>query len=121
MPRQRRRQKTPQQRGPKVKFVGSKFKFVDSRKGIWREAVDSNKAGEFYSNITKLWLRKYGWELPFDTDLEDKVDDPSDDCLNDGWESELSQEDAEKYRGAYNTLRLVSSLQPDIFWHLLLV
>lgn len=103
-----RRKSTPQPRGRKTWVQGSKYTFLTSRGDLWRQAVDSNRAGEFYTRVTKLWLKKYPHSLPLEQDLEVDVEDPTDETLDDGFEDPiLNQEEADEVNKKFKTLRQV--------------
>lgn len=109
MPRARKRDGSPQARGRKSWVKGSKLVFLISRGELWRQAIDSNRAGEFYTRVTKLWLKKYPHSLPLDQDLEIDVEDPADETLDDGFEqdSDMTEEEAKEMSLKFKQLRQV--------------
>lgn len=92
--------------------TGTKLTFLDSRRETWQRAVDAGpaKAGQFYSNITKLFIKKYGYDLPLHEDLEVDVEDPPDECVDDEdpEQEDMDEEEAERRSEIYNTIRTVS-------------
>ncbi|KII83052.1 hypothetical protein PLICRDRAFT_180780 [Plicaturopsis crispa FD-325 SS-3] len=88
---------------------GTKLTFLDSRRETWQRAVDAGpvKAGVFYSNVTKLFLKKYGYNLPLDEDLEVDVEDPPDECIDDEdpEQEDMDEEEAERRSDIYTTTR----------------
>ncbi|KII83220.1 hypothetical protein PLICRDRAFT_180623 [Plicaturopsis crispa FD-325 SS-3] len=88
---------------------GTKFTFFDSRKELWQRAVDAGpeQAGIFYSNIAKLFLKKYGYDLPLKDDIDEDIEDPPDDSIDeeDPDAADLGEEEAERRSKIYKSLR----------------
>ncbi|KII88849.1 hypothetical protein PLICRDRAFT_175110 [Plicaturopsis crispa FD-325 SS-3] len=95
--------------GPVPWIRGTKLKFFDSRREAWQRAVEAgpDKAGTFYTNVTKLFFKKYGWDLKYDDDLAEDVDDPPDECLDeeDSDAEDLDEEVAAFRAAEYSKIR----------------
>lgn len=104
-----KRKSSPKPRGRKSWVQGSKYTFLTSRGDLWHQAVDSNRAGEFYTRVTRLWLKKYPHSLPLDQDLEVDVEDPSDETLDDGFDEQpiMAAEEADEVNKKFKQLRQV--------------
>ncbi|GBE81981.1 hypothetical protein SCP_0403570 [Sparassis crispa] len=70
-------------RGRSTWAKGSKLRFLNARTDDWQTATDLDKVSKFYLNVTKLFIKKYGWDLLFDQDAEDEIPDPPDDLIID--------------------------------------
>lgn len=91
---------------------GTKLVFFEARHDEWQAAVHNSKPGAFYTKVTKLYLKKYG-DLPEDEDLEEDVEDPDEDSLDDEEEFfGLSEAEKVAKQEAFKKLRDVSLLIP---------
>ncbi|KAJ7832280.1 hypothetical protein B0H13DRAFT_2371029 [Mycena leptocephala] len=69
----------PKARPGKLSWVhGTKKVFFERRKEDWLLEAEENRAGAFYTKMTKLYILKYGYDLADDQDLEQDVEDPPD-------------------------------------------
>lgn len=62
--------------------TGTKYRFLASRLDAWKVAEDLNDPSTFYDNVTLLFFKKYGWDLPIETDLPEADEDPSENNLD---------------------------------------
>jgi hypothetical protein len=67
--------------GRKNDFVGSKLRLLENFADHWRQAQDCKKPSEFYSKITTLAVRQWGYHtdysaLPDEEDAEEDEDLP---------------------------------------------
>ncbi|KAG1903422.1 uncharacterized protein F5891DRAFT_977985 [Suillus fuscotomentosus] len=60
----------------------TKFKFLDACATEWQESLDNNSSTSFYTSVTRLWVKKYGWYFDYWSDLEEDIEDPADDDLD---------------------------------------
>lgn len=90
--------------------TGTKFKFLDARATEWQESLDNNSSTSFYTSVTWLWVKKYGWYFDYWSDLEEDVQDPGDDDLEfaDGADSEEELMKCNNYFDAMRVVRIVS-------------
>ncbi|KII87539.1 hypothetical protein PLICRDRAFT_177280 [Plicaturopsis crispa FD-325 SS-3] len=65
-------------------------------------------AGLFYSNVAKLFIKKYGYDLPIEEDLAEDVEDPPDDAIEEADPSTvgLSEKEAARHASVYTNVRL---------------
>ncbi|KAJ7507625.1 hypothetical protein B0H11DRAFT_2218460 [Mycena galericulata] len=96
----RKRNRTMQggKQGKPSWVTGTKLAFFERYKEPWISAGD--KPGHFYSDITKRFLIKYGWDRQYSergADLEEDTDDPDEDAVA----AFLSPEDEVEERAEY--------------------
>lgn len=79
--------------------AGTKLKFLQSHNSAWLSSTGQgpDAAGSFYSQVTKLWVKKYGWHFDHEKDLEDDTPDPTPESL---LEPEEAVDDAEAAKRA---------------------
>jgi hypothetical protein len=95
----------------KLSWVHSTKKtFFACRKEDWLREADTNRAGEFYKKMAKLYVKKYGMHLADDQDLEFDIEDPPDSTAEEVVH-EVSSEEEQAFRTAYmKTLCTVSEV-----------
>ncbi|KAA1479018.1 hypothetical protein DENSPDRAFT_886350 [Dentipellis sp. KUC8613] len=67
----------PAKAGRKPWASGTKLTFLETRKPLYQDAVASNAkhaVGDFYDQVTRQWIIKYGFDLPMEQDNPDAVD-----------------------------------------------
>ncbi|KAF7965359.1 hypothetical protein HWV62_44273 [Athelia sp. TMB] len=91
-------------RGKKSWVSGTKLRFLQSHNDAWVSATKEgpNTAAVFYSNVSKLWIKKYGWHFDYKTDLDEDMPDPSLDALHDPEPEEAVDDDEAARRREYN-------------------
>lgn len=57
-------------RGPKTWAKGSQIEFLRSRFTSWVSCTNSNLRGNLYTNVTWLFIKKYGWQLEDNDDAD---------------------------------------------------
>ncbi|KAJ7718491.1 hypothetical protein DFH07DRAFT_973279 [Mycena maculata] len=77
----------PVKPGKRSWVFGSKLTFLESFEDEYRAAAEIKATGDFYSKIAQLFLKKFGYELNWDEDLDDGQDvaddiDPNEDIDN---------------------------------------
>lgn len=88
---------------------GSKLAFLSQYSIDWQTATDTGlvAAGQFYTNITKRFIKKYGWDFDRWTDKE--CPDPNPDTIDDDEDHEtLTEEESTKRNEYFRTMRGVS-------------
>jgi hypothetical protein len=71
------RKKTGKRSGAPTWALGSQLTFLESRRSLWL-ASPAAEHGSFYSNVTWLFLKKYGWDMRDNEDPDpDEADLPS--------------------------------------------
>lgn len=101
----------PQKKGPKPWASGSKLAFLQRHNTEWlsAHARGSEVIGPFYTQVTKMWIKKYGWHWDHREDPAVEPPDPSvDDVLQP--EEEVDSEEAEKRQQYATKMREVSIL-----------
>jgi hypothetical protein len=90
--------------------VGTKFTFLNQYSEDWQKATDQGVviAGRFYTQITKRFIKKYGWHFNRweDKDCEDLDEETMDD--EDSHEG-VGNEECEQRLAYYEQLREVST------------
>jgi hypothetical protein len=106
--RPRHRKGEPVARPGKVSWVhGTKQTFFERRRDEWLRERDAKRSGAFYSKITKLYLKKYGYRMRDDQDLAEDLEDPPDSAANEVIH-EILDEREKAFRDEYTkTLRTV--------------
>ncbi len=61
--------------------TGCKFQFLDGRLPLWRDARDGVQMSSFYTRITLLFIRHFGWEHALDVDGTGPPGEPSEEGL----------------------------------------
>ncbi|KAJ7809287.1 hypothetical protein B0H14DRAFT_2608181 [Mycena olivaceomarginata] len=61
---------------------GTKLSFFVRRKEDWLRESEANRLGAFYSKMSKLYVKKYGYHLADDQDLAGDVEDPPDEAAD---------------------------------------
>ncbi|KAK7017234.1 hypothetical protein R3P38DRAFT_3201625 [Favolaschia claudopus] len=61
---------------------GTKRVFFTKRRDEWLRESEAGRAGQFYTKMAKLFVRKYGCDLNDDQDLAVDVEDPPDEAAN---------------------------------------
>ncbi|KAF7972065.1 hypothetical protein HWV62_19131 [Athelia sp. TMB] len=93
-------------RGKKSWVSGTKARFLQTHNEAWFESTarGSDAAGAFYSQVTKLWIKKYGWHFDCEKDLDEDTPDPT---LEDLLEPEepVDDEEAQKRAEYYQIMR----------------
>ncbi|KAF7968788.1 hypothetical protein HWV62_29302 [Athelia sp. TMB] len=103
----RRKNEDPNVKPGKKSWVsGTKLRFLQSHNAAWesasREGPDA--ATVFYSNMAKLWIKKYGWHFNHEDDLEVDTPDPLLDTLGEP-EEPVDDEEAARRREYNDTMR----------------
>ncbi|KAJ6549006.1 hypothetical protein B0H19DRAFT_1265778 [Mycena capillaripes] len=69
----------PKARPGKPSWVwGTKKVFFERRKDDWVRESEADRAGEFYTKVAKLYLKKYPWDLADNEDYAFDFEDPPD-------------------------------------------
>jgi hypothetical protein len=87
---------------------GTKLSFFVRRKDAWIHESEANRAGAFYTKMSKLFVKKYGWHLADDQDLAEDVEDPPDEAADEVVHELMSPEEQEFCAQYMKTLRTVS-------------
>ncbi|KAJ7446034.1 hypothetical protein B0H11DRAFT_2249218 [Mycena galericulata] len=98
-PSRRRNRKQPGKKPGKVGWVhGTKLTFFKSRVVEWTKAQEAGikEISTFYTDITNLYLLKYGYDMKDDEDLDVDVPDPTDPKAQHPDAQKLSQEEADR-------------------------
>lgn len=105
----RKEKKTPGIRGPKDHFAGPKAEFLRGCAITFQTAMDTGRPAEFYDNITRDFIAKFG-DKGHGSSHDEPVDNlPSpDDNEDDSTRGCLTQEDADQSARRFNVLRTVS-------------
>jgi hypothetical protein len=90
---------------------GSKLDFLEARKEEFLEAqeVGGQEVGRFYHKVARLFVRKWGWNLPLDEDgdiVEEVAEITAANPLN--FSDDCDDGEAARRRDFYDTLRTVS-------------
>ncbi|KAF7791819.1 hypothetical protein EIP86_002843 [Pleurotus ostreatoroseus] len=92
--------------GRKSWVPSEKRAFLEKYEDQWTLARHNNNAGEFYSRITRLWMKKYPLDLPLEQDSSDPLPDPPEVGLEEViGVGIVSDEEAEKRAKLYENLR----------------
>jgi hypothetical protein len=96
--------------GRKTWAEGSKLTYLDARKQEFLDAQDSGPTatGQFYNKMTRLFLLRYGWDLPLHKDgpiLQEPLESSGAVPLD---MSDISDEVAARRRKRYDELRKVN-------------
>ncbi|KAJ7779982.1 hypothetical protein B0H16DRAFT_1711211 [Mycena metata] len=92
----------------KISWIhGTKATFFESRAVDWAAAQKggSFQVGQFYDNISSLYLQKYGYNMKDEDDLAEDVPDPTDPQARDADAATLTQEEADRRSKIYKELR----------------
>jgi hypothetical protein len=82
--------------------------FFAWRKEDWLRESEANRSGAFYSKMSKLYVKKYGYHLADDQDLAEDVEDPPDEAADEVVHEVMLPEEQE-FRAQYTkNLRTVS-------------
>ncbi|KAJ7717952.1 hypothetical protein B0H16DRAFT_1740264 [Mycena metata] len=88
----------------KVSWVwGTKLVFFSKRKDQWLVEAEAGRAGAFYTKLMKLYVKKYGYQLADDEDLEVDIEDPPDSAADEVVHERLAPEEAD-FRERYTKL-----------------
>ncbi|KAJ7446062.1 hypothetical protein FB451DRAFT_1412422 [Mycena latifolia] len=99
------RQGLPPVKPGKVGWVhGTKLAFFQAHKEEFIAAAEVKATGPFYSWVTHLYLAKYGYNVAWDTDLDDDQDTTSDVDEDEDVDS-LAADEAERRAEYFQTLR----------------
>ncbi|KAF7969798.1 hypothetical protein HWV62_25977 [Athelia sp. TMB] len=92
--------------GKKSWISGTKARFLQSHNEAWVSATNrgSDAARSFYSDVTKLWIKKYGWHFDRNGDLEEDTPDPTQESLLEPEEA-VDDEEAERRKEYYSKMR----------------
>lgn len=95
--------------GKKSWASGTKLKFLQSHNGAWLSSTarSPDAAGTFYSQVTKLWFKKYGWSFEYENDLDEDTPDPTPESLLEP-EEPVDDAEAARRKKCYNDMRAVS-------------
>lgn len=95
--------------GKKSWICGTKARFLQSHNAAWLAATAQgpDTAGVFYSQFTKLWIKKYGWGFDYLKDLEEDTPDPTLESLLEP-EEPVSDAVAAEHEVYHNEMCLVS-------------
>ncbi|KAF7971006.1 hypothetical protein HWV62_22269 [Athelia sp. TMB] len=87
--------------GKKSWVSGTKARFLHSHNNAWISATSQgpDKAVKFYSDVTKLFIKKYGWYHDLEKDLEEDTVDPTLESLQEP-EEPVDKEETDR-RSAY--------------------
>lgn len=73
--RRRAREGLPPVKPGKIAWVhGTKLVFFEAHKDAFLAAAEIKEMGDFYSRVSQLYLNKYGYNTPWDEDLEEGQD-----------------------------------------------
>lgn len=96
-------------RGRPSWVYGTKLRFFTVHSREWQDARDHGVLTEFYDNITKKFLAKYGWEHDIWEDKE--CPDPTpEEWANISDTTGLSPEEITKRQGHFKVVRKVSDI-----------
>ncbi|KAJ7702937.1 hypothetical protein B0H16DRAFT_1748003 [Mycena metata] len=102
--RGRHRKGTEKAAPGKVSWVwGTKLVFFSKRKDQWLVEAEAGRAGAFYTKLMKLYVKKYGYQLADDEDLEVDIEDPPDSAADEVVHERLTPEEAD-FRERYTKL-----------------
>lgn len=102
------RKSNGRRRGPPTWAKGTQLIFLTTRMSYWFDQTAVQR-GQFYSDVTWLFLKKYGWDLADNEDLdpnEEEIDNIRQE-LSDGGET---IEEQERRRKIFSKLRDVSNI-----------
>lgn len=105
------KKKTGGKVGRREHFTGYKRAFLDARSASYLQALDSRKQGEFYDQITRDFIAKYGDDLDASKDVVEDLPDPED--FEHGDRDQMSQEEAVVASERFDKIREVSKEQFD--------
>ncbi|KAJ7028994.1 hypothetical protein C8F04DRAFT_1265389 [Mycena alexandri] len=74
---------------------GTKLVFFSKRKDQWLVEAEAGKAGVFYTKMMKLYVKKYGYQLADDEDLEVDIEDPPDSAADEVVHERLPPEETD--------------------------
>ncbi|KAJ7920722.1 hypothetical protein B0H13DRAFT_1867226 [Mycena leptocephala] len=104
--RRRERQGLPPVKPGKIGWIhGSKLQFFEVHKDDYLAAAEIKETGDFYSRVARLYLDKYGYNTPWDGDLEEGQD-VADDVDPDEDVDSLSSEEGERRAEYFKKLRV---------------
>jgi hypothetical protein len=86
---------------------GTKLAFFEGHKDAYHATAEIKETGDFYSHVSQLYLDKYGYNTPWDGDLEEGQDVADDVDPNEDVDT-LSREEGEARAQYYSKLRNVS-------------
>jgi hypothetical protein len=109
-------------RGPRGRpswVVGTKLEFLLQYSADWRKATDIGlvAAGNFYTKVTKRFIKKYGWNFDRWTDIDCPNPDPETIDDDDSQEG-LTDEEVNQRHEYFRELRVVSSNLPSMAEHM---
>ncbi|KAI0054922.1 hypothetical protein BV25DRAFT_1843318 [Artomyces pyxidatus] len=73
-----------QWKGKRALFQGTKRAFLERRIRQYEDARKAGREREFWESVTRLFLLKYGYDLPIHEDLDSDICDPDEALLDDG-------------------------------------
>ncbi|KAF7968490.1 hypothetical protein HWV62_30447 [Athelia sp. TMB] len=103
----RRKNEDPNVKPGKKSWVsGTKASFLQSHNSAWVSATGrgGDAAGAFYTQVTKLWVKKYGWYFDQEKDLDEDTPNPTAESLLEP-EEVVDDEEAEKRNEYFQSMR----------------
>lgn len=96
--------------GPKSWVSGTKARFLRDQNAAWYASTTRGPeaAGVFYSQVTKLFIKKYGWDFGHEKDLPEDTPDPTLESLQEPEEA-VGDEEAAKRAEHFKSMRSVSN------------